>query len=73
MATAEFSKFADILSAALSQHHLSGFEIAQLATWPRVNTQYLLREQFVGRRMDSFSLVPKGKKSKRTRLHGKKA
>ena len=30
MATAEFSKFAVILSAALSQHHLSGFEIAQL-------------------------------------------
>ena len=30
MATAGFSKFAGILSAALSQHHLSGFEIAQL-------------------------------------------
>ena len=30
MATTEFSKFADILSAALSQHHLLGFEIAQL-------------------------------------------
>ena len=30
MATAEFSKFADILSAALSQHHLLGFEIAHL-------------------------------------------
>ena len=30
MATAEFSKFAGILSAALSEHHLSGFEIAQL-------------------------------------------
>ena len=28
--TAEFSKFADILSVALSQNHLSGFEIAQL-------------------------------------------
>ena len=28
--TAEFSKFADILSAALSQHHPSGFEITQL-------------------------------------------
>ena len=26
----EFSKFVGILSAALSQHHLSGFEIAQL-------------------------------------------
>ena len=29
-ATAEFSKFAGILNVALSQHHLSGFEIAQL-------------------------------------------
>ena len=28
MATAEFSKFAGILRAALSQHHLLGFEIA---------------------------------------------
>ena len=27
MAIAEFSKFADILSAALSQHHLLEFEI----------------------------------------------
>ena len=30
VATAELSKFANILSAALSQHHLLGFEIAQL-------------------------------------------
>ena len=30
MATAEFSKFAGILSAALSQHHLLGFEIQQM-------------------------------------------
>ena len=30
VATAEFSKLVGILSAALSQHHLSGFEIAQL-------------------------------------------
>ena len=30
VATAEFSKFASVLSAALSQHHLPGFEIAQL-------------------------------------------
>ena len=30
MATAEFSNFAGILSVALSQHHLSGFVIAQL-------------------------------------------
>ena len=30
VATAEFSKFADILSAALQQHHLLGYEIAQV-------------------------------------------
>ena len=30
VATAQFSKFAGISSAALSQHHLLGFEIAQL-------------------------------------------
>ena len=30
VATAEFSKFVSILSAALSQPHLSGFEIAPL-------------------------------------------
>jgi len=30
MVTAEFSKFAGILSAALSQHHLVGLETAQL-------------------------------------------
>ena len=30
MTTAEFSKFAGILSAALAQHHLSGFETVQL-------------------------------------------
>ena len=30
VATAGFSKFAGILSAALSQHHLLEFEIAQL-------------------------------------------
>ena len=34
MATAEFSKFAGILSAALSQRHLLGFEITQLAMTP---------------------------------------
>ena len=32
VATAEFSIFAGIMSAVLSQHHLLGFEIAQLVT-----------------------------------------
>ena len=30
VATAELSKFAGVLSAAVSQHHLLGFDIAQL-------------------------------------------
>ena len=30
VATVEFSKFSGILSEALSQHHVLGFEIAQL-------------------------------------------
>ena len=30
VATAKFSEFADLLSVALSQHHLLRFEIAQL-------------------------------------------
>ena len=34
VATAEFSRFAGILSAALTQHHLLGFEIAQLEFHP---------------------------------------
>ena len=35
VATAEFSKFVGILSAALSQHHLSWFEIPQVEFWKR--------------------------------------
>ena len=34
VATAEFSQFAGILSAALSQHHLSGFEITGIPSSP---------------------------------------
>ena len=34
VATAEFSRFADILSGAHPQHHLLGFEIAQLEFHP---------------------------------------
>ena len=34
MGTTEFSKFAGILNAALSQHHLLGFETAQLESPP---------------------------------------
>ena len=42
MATAEFSKFAGILSAALSQHHLPGFEIAQLEFFLLLISKYIL-------------------------------
>ena len=38
VATAEFSKFADILSAALSQNHLLGFEVAQQIDGETVET-----------------------------------
>ena len=38
MATAEFSKFSDILTAALSQNHLLGFEIAQQIDGETVET-----------------------------------
>ena len=34
VAIAEFSKFAGMLSATLSQHHLSGFETAQQVGFP---------------------------------------
>ena len=36
MATAEFSRFAGLLSAALSQHHLLGFEIAYVFSFSPV-------------------------------------
>ena len=47
VATAEFSKFAGILNAALSQHHLLGFEIAQLE-WSQVGLRKHHYEQSWG-------------------------
>jgi len=44
VATAEFSKFAGILIAALSQHHLSGFEVAQLVSI--ISTSFVHRDAF---------------------------
>ena len=44
VATAEFSKFAGTLSAALSQHHLSGFEIAQLESF--TSTSFVRSDAF---------------------------
>ena len=44
VATAEFSKFAGILSVALSQHHLLGVEIAQLE-FHRNQIDYILCSQ----------------------------
>ena len=46
MATAEFSKFAGILSEALSQHYLSGFEIAQLEFHPLTRFIYINISQY---------------------------
>ena len=47
VAIAEFSKFAGILSAALSQHHLSGFERAQLVPFSPHPLQHLLFIDFL--------------------------
>ena len=43
MATAEFSKFAGILSVALSQDHLSGFETAQLEVMTNLDSIFKSR------------------------------
>ena len=42
VATTEFSKFAGILNAELSQHHLLGFEIAQLL-WVIMQSKFFVR------------------------------
>ena len=43
-ATSEFSKFAGILSTALSQHHLSGFEIAGIwNSWNSITSTSFVR------------------------------
>ena len=47
MATAEFSKFAGILSAALSQHRLLGFEILK-EMGISDHLTYLLRNLYAG-------------------------
>ena len=49
VATAEFSKFAGILSAALSQHHLPGFEIARLIGGAQItSTSFVHSDAFQG-------------------------
>ena len=53
VATAEFSKYAGILSAALSQHHLLELEIAQLEFHPLL----LLPSIFPGIRVFSSELA----------------
>ena len=55
MATAEFSKFAGILSAALSQHHLSGFEIHYRMAKGTVLIRLMLRTQDGGDYPDYLS------------------
>ena len=58
MATAELSKFAGILSVALSQHHLSGFEIAFRYDLNQISYDYTgeLRNRFKG--LDLIDRVP---------------
>ena len=48
VATAEFSKFADILSAALSQNHLLGFEVAQQIDGETVETVETVADFILG-------------------------
>ena len=55
MATAEFSKFAGTLSAALSQHHLSGFEIAPLEFLPYIKKMILPVTSFVVQWLSLFA------------------
>ena len=49
MATAGFSKFAGILSAALSKHHILGFEIAQKvhSVVFEIASKYCISDSFV--------------------------
>ena len=42
VATAEFSKFAGVLSAALSQNHLSGFEITDYIDSLKVSSHRII-------------------------------
>ena len=65
MATAEFSKFADILSAALPQHHLLGFDqridAFKLWCWRRLLTarrsnQSILKEMSPGISLEGMML-----------------
>ena len=52
MSTAEFSKFADILIAALSQHHHLGFEIAHRNLEPHTK----LNRQELGKQVEKRSV-----------------
>ena len=57
MAITEFSKFAGILSAALSQHHLSGFEIAQLGFSVSMNLFSFIFPLFILLEDNCFTLL----------------
>ena len=61
MATAEFSKFAGILSVALSQHHLLGFEIAQLEVHFVHSAQYATGDQWRNNSRKNEETEPKQK------------
>ena len=67
MATVAVSILAGILSATLSQHHLSGFEIAQLKISPGISLEGLmlkLKLQYFGhlmQRADSLEKTDAGR------------
>ena len=63
MATAEFSKFAGIMSAALEQHRLLGFEIAQLYTQCTAQTFLLYKDMIRRMRKATASAAAKSLQS----------
>jgi len=78
VATAEFSKFAGILSAALSQDHLLGFEIAQLVIIREMQIKTTVRYYLTPVRMaiikkkkstNNKCQIESGEKEKITRRH----
>ena len=58
--TAEFSKFAGILSAALSQHHLSGFEIERVPDELWMEVHDIVQET-------GIKIIPRKKKCKKAK------
>ena len=77
MATTEFSKFAGILSATLSQHHLLGFETRKAKekrryTHLNVEFQRIARRVKKGFLSDQCKEIEENNRMEKTRDHFKK-